>query len=294
MTLHTPIFMQPAGADPDITYSGAELRNWINATLVLSAGAGVQGVATALDYQVTQRGAGANFSVDVAGGYVWVFGDDTAGQGTYFVWSDGTINVVTPSAPASGTRIHRLVLQIQDKLNNGVWTGYSAALTLLQDTGSGTPAEPNSALTLALISIAAGQASVLNANITDERPIIGSSAPWVDPAIASGWHNNSTIANDENIQVRLQGGTVDMRGTFSRSGSTWSNGAIAFTVPAGYYNLTNYKYVPINWAVSTGSTFGQPGMLRINGSGQAQVYISGAGGGVNGNVFQVSGSFFLT
>jgi hypothetical protein len=65
--------------------------------------------------------------------------------------------------------LHRVVLQVQDKLNNGAFSGYTFTPVLVQDTGAGFPAEPASALTLAQVSIATGQASVTNANITDMR-----------------------------------------------------------------------------------------------------------------------------
>src|SRR5213078_3498906 len=113
--------------------------------------------------------------------------------------NDGTVNVATPSAPGSGTQVHRLVLQVQDKLNNGTWSGYTAALTVLADTGSGTPAEPNSAITLALISIAAGQASVQNANITDYRQRVGQVAA-VKAADLARTHA-TTPTNDPDIQL---------------------------------------------------------------------------------------------
>jgi hypothetical protein len=166
MTLHKPWAMQAVVADPDVTYTAQEVR------MSMSAAARIRSnqVLTQADFQVTQRGAGANFSVDVAAGMAGVVGDDIASQGLYTCWNDATVNVATPSAPASGTRIHRLVLQVRDKQSNGTWTTYDAVLSVLQDTGGGTPAEPNTALTLALITIATGQASVTNANIQAMAP----------------------------------------------------------------------------------------------------------------------------
>lgn len=177
MALHTPSFMQPVSGDAAINDSAQEFRQMLRATLTAAEGVGgTQGVTSASSFQVTQRGAGANFSVDVSSGLAYVVGDDATNQGTYVCWNDGTVNVPTPSPPATGTDVYRLVLQVQDKLNNGTWTGYTAALTLLPSTSGGgptPPAEPNSAITLAFISIANGQASVQNANITDYRQRVG-------------------------------------------------------------------------------------------------------------------------
>lgn len=175
MTLHTPFAMQETVGDAaDILYTAQELRMYHTAIGTLNG----QGVYKGNDLNVTQRAAGANFSVDVASGIAGVIGDDVTSQGIYYAWNDATFNLVTPSAPGSGTRVHRVVAQIRDKLHNGTWTTYDWTPVLLQDTGSGTPAEPASAVTLALVSIASGQLSVQNANITDKR------IPWVDT-----WHS---------------------------------------------------------------------------------------------------------
>src|SRR5215831_9940970 len=168
MTLHVPVWMQPASGDAALAYSAQELRQYNRALLTNATGVGgQQGVLVASNFAVTQKASGANLSVDVASGFAFVLGDDVSNQGTYNCWNDATVNVPTPNPPGSGTQVHRLVLQIQDKLNNGVWTGYQAALMILADTGSGTPAEPNSAITLAFISISSVQTSVQNAQITD-------------------------------------------------------------------------------------------------------------------------------
>src|SRR5215469_970964 len=218
MSLHTPIMTQPASADPAINITGQEFRQYIAAMHSAHSGGGtlasnIQGVTTADlvsgaqtgDMAVTQRGAGANFSVDVAAGYAYVVGDDVTLQGTYFCWNDATVNVSTFStgaaigAPASGTRNHRLVLQVQDKLNNGAWTGYTAQFQLLQDTGSGTPAEPGSAITLAVVAISAGQVSILNANITDYRTLVGDAV--ADKPADTTRSNTATMTDDPDLQL---------------------------------------------------------------------------------------------
>lgn len=166
MALLQPVWMQSTGGDPAVDYSALELRNLLSGLL---RSEGILHKAGALGLQVVQRAAGANFSVDVGDGYAAIQGDDVTNQGMYLIRADGVTNVVTPSAPGSGTRVHRVVAQIRDKTHNGAWTTYEWTLDLLQDTGSGTPALPGSAIALARISIAAGQANVATANITDDR-----------------------------------------------------------------------------------------------------------------------------
>lgn len=170
MTLQQPLWMQHTGGDPAVDYSGQELRAMLSA--MLRAEGVMQG-----GLKISQRGAGANFSVDMAVGSCAVQGDDVANQGIYLAVADAVVNVVTPTAPGSGTRVHRVVAQIRDKFHNGSWTTYDWTPVLLQDTGTGTPATPASALNLARVSIGVGQANVSDANITDDR---------VDAAVVGG------------------------------------------------------------------------------------------------------------
>lgn len=203
MTLHTPSFMQPVTGDPAINDSAQEFRQFARATLTAADGVGgTQGVTSASSFAVAQRGAGANFSVDVSSGLAYVLGDDVTNQGTYVCWNDGTVNVPTPSPPGSGTDVYRLVLQVQDKLNNGTWTGYTAALQLLPAASGGGPTpppEPNSAITLAFISIATGQVSVQNANITDYRQRVGQVAAARSADLPRA--HATTLTDDPTLQL---------------------------------------------------------------------------------------------
>lgn len=156
------LIMQAGGGDSAISYSALDARALFDA---LIAGEGVIGAGL----KVSQRGAGANFSVDVAVGYAAILGDDVSLQGKYLVQNTAVANLVIASPPVSGTRIHRVIARIKDKLHNGTWTTYEWILEVLADTGSGTPALPASAINLATVSVAAGQANVSNANITDLR-----------------------------------------------------------------------------------------------------------------------------
>jgi hypothetical protein len=209
VTFHTPIALQPASGDPSINTTAQEFRNHLVAALAVPVGF-VQGLGGIPDcgwsagantggLLVTQRGAGANFSVDVSAGYCYINGTDVTSQGMYSCWNDGVVNVVTPGAPGSGTRVHRLVVQIQDKLSNGVWTGYQAVPVLLQDTGGGTPGAGNSAITLALISITAGQTSVTNANITDYRRSVGAVVAYKPGS--TNMTSTVALADDPDLQL---------------------------------------------------------------------------------------------
>lgn len=159
-----PLAIQATGADPEIEYGAQEhMRQLIDA--MYQAG----GPVSFSHFVVTERSEGANFSVDVSAGYYVVPGTNSpATQGKYLVNLTAKLNVATPSAPLSGTRTHRLVVQVRDKaVDSG--SDYNWRIWLMEDTGSGTPALPANAETLATISITNGQANVLDANITLPR-----------------------------------------------------------------------------------------------------------------------------
>lgn len=190
MALLRPAWMQATGSDPAIEYSAALDRRTLKA--IFSR----EGV---LDYdanhlRVAQRGAGANFSVDVAAGECAIFGDDVSDQGAYQCTSTAVENRTIPLPPGSGSRTHRVVARVKDKMHNGIWSGYEWAIEVLQDTGSGTPAVPASAIPLARVTVAAGQSSVTNTNIADDRlrATVGTPARTGSVAAFGGWYGSAS------------------------------------------------------------------------------------------------------
>lgn len=160
------LWMQPGVGDPDIEYAGVDdralIRNLFHDEGVFDTVFG--------SLRVTQRGAGANMSVDVAAGSAFIFGDDVSEQGMYLVTSDAVENATIPAPPGAGTRTHRVVAQVRDKLHNSAdWSTYEWTIDVLEDTGSGTPATPDSAISLATVSVAAAQTSVTDSHIADTR-----------------------------------------------------------------------------------------------------------------------------
>lgn len=164
-----PIAIQATGGDPTIGYSAQDL---MRATLH-----GVfrrSGIVTTSALGVSQRSGGATFGVDVAAGQIVVPGTSITGQGKYLCTVTSTVQLPTPTAPASGTRTHRIVAEVLDKQVTG--SAYGWRLRLVEDTGTGLPAAPANSETIATVSIAAAQASVLNAHITDVRAMAHASA----------------------------------------------------------------------------------------------------------------------
>lgn len=134
------------------------------------------GIASATDWVVTQRGAGANMSVDVAEGRGVIKGTDNAYQGVYFGDTRGATNVVVTAAHATLARIDLIVARVRD-------TAYVAGadtftLEVVTGTPSGSPVvptPPSNCYILAQVAVAAAVTSIVNANITDRRIAFGSS-----------------------------------------------------------------------------------------------------------------------
>lgn len=120
------------------------------------------------DWKVSQRGAGADKSVDVAAGTGWIpqFGDN----GPYAAYADSVKNVPLAANTSGFSRIDSIVAQIHDAElfgGNDDWI-----FVPIQGTPSGSPVPPtlpDTSLLLANVLLANGYASVLNANITDLR-----------------------------------------------------------------------------------------------------------------------------
>lgn len=240
MTLKRPLFMQAASGDTALEYSALDARDVFHALVA------TEGVLSGM--RVSQRAAGANMSVDVASGVAFVTGDDVTDQGKYLCRSTAVENLTVPAAPGSGTRTHRVVARIKDKLHNGAWTTYEWTLELLADTGSGTPATPASAISLATVAVSAGQANVLDSHITNapdaarlstvpravisdfvSQPGFGTTGAWVDfssgqwPAVtmvvppsgviavtvsAGNINNSNTTTSTIRIAFRISGATT--------------------------------------------------------------------------------------
>jgi hypothetical protein len=132
-----------------------------------------EGVVGANDCKVSQRAAGANMSVDVADGDLWILGDtDPDRQPLYRCANIGVVNLAVPAADAANPRADLVVAEVLDAAFAGVqllWrfryiAGVPAAVPAL-------PALPASAISLARVDVPALDAAIQDAQITDLRPV---------------------------------------------------------------------------------------------------------------------------
>ena len=158
---NTQLFVQAKTGDPTVNYTAQQVRRLFDAMYP------IEGVLGNGHLKVAQRAAGANMSVDVAPGGCVVECDWVANGGTYLEFEDTVVNVTIPAAPSSGSRTHMIVEQARDPQIDGQ-SLYSGAPLCIPDTGSGAVL-PKSAYLLATVTVNHGDASVLNAAITDMR-----------------------------------------------------------------------------------------------------------------------------
>lgn len=129
-----------------------------------------EGVVAGGDMKVTQRGAGANMSVDVAAGVAWVLGDTATDQPPYRIRNDATVNLAVTAANATNPRKDLVVAEVLDSAFTGssnLWR-----LRVIAGTPAGSPAVPTlpaTAIPLAVLTIAANDTQVNTADIADAR-----------------------------------------------------------------------------------------------------------------------------
>lgn len=121
------------------------------------------------DMSVAERGAGANMSVDIAGGSCWIAGDtNTATQPVYRLRNTGTLNVAISSNSSGLTRVDLVVARIRDSVFAG--GSDSGAIEIVEGTpGSGAPTAPDSTLVLAEVTVVNGESAINTGDISDQR-----------------------------------------------------------------------------------------------------------------------------
>lgn len=160
--------------------NSGSLQAGVYGTPTLITAGGVANTANA-DFMVTQRGAGANMSVDVnmpGGGSAYVQGGTISGQGLYTVpVHSAVINEVIAPADPTNPRIDQVILEVLDNVLDASG-GNNARTRVLTGTPTGgatvsnrlgAAVLPASALLLGDVVVAAGALSVANAVIRDRR-----------------------------------------------------------------------------------------------------------------------------
>lgn len=216
-----------------------------------------EGVVEAGDLAVSQRSTGADMSVDVAAGACWVKGDTDANlQPTYRCYNDDVVNVALDAADATNPRIDIIIAQV----NDSTFAGSNKSFVIDKVTGTpavspAAPATPDSALLLAQVAVAANAASIVTADITDERVraatgggvasgarVLASDVIAADVSIVQTWADICTVTftttgPSTNVRLRAQIRVAN-------------SGAAATTVVVGLFDGSNN---PVGEAASSDS-----------------------------------------
>jgi hypothetical protein len=225
-------------------------------------GAGLgEGYLSTGSYQVIQRAAGANMTVDVAssvGEGAVVQGDSVTGQGRYFVpQTAANVNVDIAAADATNPRNDLVVLEVKDDQHDAgglnlarvrVITGTPNASAALTDApgANGTPALPSSCMPLAVVRVAAAATSIATAAISDRRPV---AAPYT----FLGRHNLTTSFTTSATHTTSQDEGLSLSVTYGASRwlrvtaqiQPWASGgsqAINFTMFRGTTSLRAFQF----------------------------------------------------
>lgn len=196
-----PAFLGLAGNE----YPAARLRRVHELML-----GGREGCLAADHMAVTQTGT-PGLSVQVSAGAAIVNGDDSTRQGSYLVENDAAVTVGPVSTPhATLLRIDRLVLEVLDEEGTASGGGGRGSdlpqYRIVAGTPSSSPAapaEPATAITLALITVAAGASAIVNASIADRRPACN---PQAGPVGTTGF---TALAAPPWGALLLNGGVFD-------------------------------------------------------------------------------------
>lgn len=189
MAFKTPLWQENS------TYSATLDRELIDALY------DTQGVLAGPDLVVSQRGAGANMSVDVAIGRCVITGTTFTGQGKYLCKSDAVANVIVPNAPGAGqSRIDLIVAQLRDADSDGGthndWLIVDVPGTPATTGSQVAPALPVSSLLLASVLVGSSVSTIVTGNITEGRSLAsnlgGRPAGRIWQSVAQSIPNNAS------------------------------------------------------------------------------------------------------
>lgn len=194
----------PAYMQGRTDHSAASFRQALAA--LGSAEGGVNGPGS---LAVSERGAGANMSVDIAPGIALV-PDNQPATGLYSVANDAITNVAI-AASDTLDRIDIVGIRVQDNTDNAPDVIDEAGFEIITGTPGGTaPAIPGTYqfLPLAEITVPANATSILDGDITDVRPFQAAASPSYEQVVftSSGTFRPADYPWAKQVRVRVIGG----------------------------------------------------------------------------------------
>jgi hypothetical protein len=129
-----------------------------------------QGISDYGSMKVSQSATPA-MSVSVAAGHALIAGTQTSNQGFYIAYNDAAATVAVATASPTLPRIDRIVVTVQDSFYGGTANNQVIyqSLTGTPNASPVAPATPANSISLATITVAANQTTVVNGDIIDTR-----------------------------------------------------------------------------------------------------------------------------
>jgi hypothetical protein len=129
----------------------------------------VGGVADYGSMRISQL-ATPGMSVQAAAGHAVIPGTEISNQGFYIAYNDAATTIAIATADPSLPRKDRVVVKVQDSYYSGSVNQVTfAVVTGTPASSPVAPSAPANALSLAIVDVAAGATSLVDANITDVR-----------------------------------------------------------------------------------------------------------------------------
>lgn len=231
------------------------------------------GVVGATDLKVSQTET-ASMKVVVVPGSAFITGTEVTNQGVYTVINDADLTVQLATSDATNARIDRLVAQIlDDQYSGATHIGQIVAVTGTPGPSPVAPTIPKNAISLATVRVAAGAASVSNADITDDRPYFsrGLSLRGVPAGTMAAAGGVVSIAAGTVKQIKPMVASGTLRGGVT---VTTTTSAIIFPV-TGLYLVTAAIYV--NGASNAQPTTYLSARVTVDGITQGEQPMSSGG-----------------
>lgn len=166
MVVKQPLFEQNDTTDQSADVFRFWLKDMVNER---------PGIMQETAFEVIQRGAGANNSVDVRAGGIIVPGTESGVQGYYYAANDAVVNVpMSTAAHATLPRIDTVLVRIRDSFYTTA--SNDAEIVYQAGTAASSPVPPNldslgyeNYWRLADISVPANDNTIITSDITDQR-----------------------------------------------------------------------------------------------------------------------------
>ena len=232
-----------------------------NDRLYMQAIFNTTGIIGSSSMAVTAQGS-PNMTVNVASGWAAIVGTTQANMGTYIGYNDATTVLTITTAPATNSRIDRIVATVNDAYYSG--STNNITFQVIAGTVAASPvapATPANSISLATIVVGTNVTSIVAGNITDTRVLTTTSI--VDTSSFITGTSTTTLPNKTLVSPVLNGAALEAAYTTATgfAGYTFyvtTNGAIQYSTA----NAT------ANGTVNIASTSGQAlnSLMAVNQS----------------------------